>query len=123
RDQLERREAATKDAAGADRSGARTDEGRRTNEADSTAPSSSVVRPSPVPSGTFERDRRAVLGSIASTAREVVLRHDHARVAEDLANEVRAAVTGAALVEAGAIGFGALTLALMGSVAADLTGI
>jgi len=75
------------------------------------------------PPGSFERDRRALLGAIAATAREVVLRHDHAREAEELAAEVRAAVTGAALVEAGAVGFGALTLAIMGSAAADLTGI
>ena len=80
-----------------------------------------VVRPS-LP-GSFERDRRALLGAIAATAREVVLRHDHAHEAESLAGEVRAAITGAALVEAGAVGFGAITLAIMGSVAADLTGI
>ena len=53
----------------------------------------------------------------------MVLRHDHAHEAESLAGEVRAAITGAALVEAGAVGFGAITLAIMGSVAADLTGI
>src|SRR5262249_20507713 len=68
--------------------------------------------------GGFERDRRALLGSIASTAREVVLRHNHAREAEELAAAVRAAVTQATLVEAGAIGFGAVTMVIMGSVAA-----
>ena len=73
--------------------------------------------------GGVERDRRALLGSIAATAREVVLRHNHAREAEELAAQVRAAITQATLVEAGAVGFGALTLAIMGSVAADLTGI
>jgi small GTP-binding protein len=80
-----------------------------------------VVRPSL--HGSFERDRRALLVAISATAREVVLRHDHAHEAESLAGEVRAAITGAALVEAGAVGFGAITLAIMGSVAADLTGI
>jgi small GTP-binding protein len=79
--------------------------------------------PSDRPLGGFERDRRALLGSIASTAREVVLRHNHAREAEELAAAVRAAVTQATLVEAGAIGFGAVTMVIMGSVAADLTGI
>ncbi len=73
--------------------------------------------------GGVERDRRALLGSIAATAREVVLRHNHAREAEELAAQVRSAITQATLVEAGAVGFGALTLAIMGSVAADLTGI
>ena len=113
RDQLERRRAS--DAAG---------------EAPLAAPtgadgSAAAYRPAADlrPPGTFERDRRALLGAIAATAREVVLRHDHAREAEELAAEVRAAVTGAALVEAGAISFGALTLAIMGSAAADLTGI
>src|SRR5579883_1219366 len=70
--------------------------------------------------GGVERDRRALLGSIAATAREVVLRHNHAQEAEELAADVRAAITQATLVEAGAVGFGALTLAIMGSVAADL---
>jgi hypothetical protein len=70
-----------------------------------------------------ERDRRALLGSLAATAREVVLRHNHAQEAEELAAAVRGAVTQATLMEAGAVGFGALTLAIMGSVAADLTGI
>jgi hypothetical protein len=53
----------------------------------------------------------------------VVLRHNHAQEAEELAAQVRAAITQATLVEAGAVGFGAITLAIMGSVAADLTGI
>src|SRR5262249_37351421 len=88
---------------------------RRGDAAGGAAPA--VVRPS-LPS-SFERDRRALLGAIAATAREVVLRHDHAHEAESLAGEVRAAITGAALVEAGAVGFGAITLAIMGSVAAD----
>jgi small GTP-binding protein len=73
--------------------------------------------------GGVERDRRALLGSLSSTAREVVLRHNHAREAEELAAQVRSAITQATLVEAGAVGFGALTLVVMGSVAADLTGI
>ena len=51
------------------------------------------------------------------------MRHDHAREAQDLAVSVREAVTQATLVEAGAVGFGALTVALVGSVAADVTGI
>jgi hypothetical protein len=75
------------------------------------------------PLAAVERDRRALLHSLASTAREVVLHHNHGQEAADLAAAVRSAVTQATLVEAGAVGFGALTLAIMGSVAADLTGI
>ncbi len=89
----------------------------------SRPPGSPPSSPNDRPLGGFERDRRALLGSIASTAREVVLRHNHAREAEELAAAVRAAVTQATLVEAGAIGFGAVTMVIMGSVAADLTGI
>ncbi|MBX5493033.1 MAG: dynamin family protein [Chloroflexi bacterium] len=79
--------------------------------------------PAERPLSGVERDRRALLGGIAATAREVVLRHDHPREAEELAVAVRTAVTQATLLEAGAIGFGALTLALVGSAAADVTGL
>jgi small GTP-binding protein len=82
-----------------------------------------LATPAERPLSAVERDRRALLGSIAATARDVVQRHDHAREAEELALAVRTAVTQATLLEAGAVGFGALTLALVGSVAADVTGL
>jgi hypothetical protein len=68
-------------------------------------------------------DRRAVLQELARTTREVLRRHDHRREAEQLAASVREAVTRATLMEAGALGLGAITMAIVGSAAADVTGL
>lgn len=74
-------------------------------------------------SGSFEYDRRALLGSLGTTAHEVILRHDHSREAAQLAASVRDSVTQATLLEAGALGLGAISLAIVGSAAADVTGL
>ncbi|MCA1647284.1 MAG: dynamin family protein [Chloroflexi bacterium] len=73
--------------------------------------------------GSFEYDRRALLGSLGQTARDVLQRHDHQREATQLALSVRDAVTNAALLEAGAVGLGVGVVALLGSAAADVTGL
>jgi small GTP-binding protein len=73
--------------------------------------------------GSFEYDRRALLGSLGQTARGVLQRHDHQREATELAASVREAVTNAALLEAGAVGLGAVSLAILSSAAADVTGL
>jgi small GTP-binding protein len=73
--------------------------------------------------GSFEYDRRALLGSLGQTARGVLQRHDYQREATQLAASVRDAVTQATLLEAGAVGLGAVTMALVGSAAADVTGL
>ena len=73
--------------------------------------------------GSFEYDRRALLGSLAQTAREVVLRYDHERATAQLAASVRDTVTQATLLGAGGIGLGPVTLAIVGSAAADVTGL
>lgn len=73
--------------------------------------------------GSFEYDRRALLGSLGQTARGVLQRHDHQREATQLAASVREAVTNAALLEAGAVGLGAVSMAILGSAAADVTGL
>src|SRR5439155_24240327 len=73
--------------------------------------------------GSFEYDRRALLGSLGQTARGVLQRHDHQREATQLAASVREAVTQASLLEAGAVGLGAVTMALVGSAAADVSGL
>jgi hypothetical protein len=73
--------------------------------------------------GSFEYDRRALLGSLGQTARGVLARHDHQREASQLAASVRDAVTQATLLEAGAVGLGAVTMAIVGSAAADVTGL
>ncbi len=83
----------------------------------------SVDGPAERLAGSFEYDRRALLGSLGQTARGVIQRHDHQREATQLAMSVRDAVTQATLLEAGAVGLGAVTMALVGSAAADVTGL
>lgn len=83
----------------------------------------SVDGPSERLAGSFEYDRRALLGSLGQTARGVIQRHDHQREASQLAASVRDAVTQATLLEAGAVGLGAVTMALVGSAAADVSGL
>jgi small GTP-binding protein len=73
--------------------------------------------------GSFEYDRRALLVSLGQTARGVLQRHDHQREATQLAASVRDAITQATLLEAGAVGLGAVSMAILGSVAADVTGL
>ena len=73
--------------------------------------------------GSFEYDRRSLLGSLGQTARGVLQRHDHQREASQLAASVREAVTQATLLEAGAVGLGAISMAIVGSIAADVTGL
>jgi small GTP-binding protein len=83
----------------------------------------SVEGPTERLAGSFEYDRRALLGSLGQTARGVIQRHDHQREANQLAASVRDAVTQATLLEAGAVGLGAVTMALVGSAAADVSGL
>jgi len=73
--------------------------------------------------GSFEYDRRALLGSLGQTSRGVLQRHDHQREAAQLAASVRDAVTQTTVLEAGAVGLGAVSMALVGSAAADVTGL
>ncbi len=84
---------------------------------------SSMDAPAERLAGSFEYDRRALLGSLGQTARGVIQRHDHQREATQLASSVRDAVTQATLLEAGAVGLGAISMALVGSAAADVTGL
>ena len=84
---------------------------------------SSVDGPAERLAGSFEYDRRALLGSLGQTARGVIQRHDHQREATQLAASVRDAVTQATLLEAGAVGLGAISMALVGGAAADVTGL
>src|SRR4029077_15618242 len=73
--------------------------------------------------GSFEYDRRALLGTLGQTARGVLQRHDHQREATQLAASVRESITQATLLEAGAVGLGAVTMAILGSAAADVSGL
>ena len=61
--------------------------------------------------------------ALGQTARGVLQRHDHQREATQLAASVREAVTQATLLEAGAVGLGAVSMAILGSAAADVSGL
>ena len=71
----------------------------------------------------FAEDRRAVLQALVRATRDVLRRHDHRSEAEQLAVSVRETITRTTLVEAGALGLGAVTMAIVGSAAADVTGL
>jgi small GTP-binding protein len=73
--------------------------------------------------GPFESSRRALLDSVGRAAREVVLSYDREAEARKLAEGVRDAVAGAALMEVGAVGLGVLLLAILHTALLDFTGI
>jgi hypothetical protein len=74
-------------------------------------------------SGQFRYDRRALLEAVASRAREEVDRYDADREADELALSVRNAVATVAVAEAGAVGLGAIVVAIASTAAFDVTGI
>lgn len=73
--------------------------------------------------GPFEYNRRALLDSVGRAAQDVVLTYDRDAEARELAAGVRDAVAGAAIVEVGAVGLGALLLAILHTALADVTGV
>ena len=75
------------------------------------------------PSGPFEYNRQALLDSVGRAAQEVVASYDKEAEAKEIAESVRAAVAGAALLEVGAVGLGTLLTIALSSTVADFTGI
>jgi small GTP-binding protein len=73
--------------------------------------------------GPFEYNRRALLDSVGRAAKEVVMTYDREAEARKLAQGVRDAVTGVALVEVGAVGLGAILLAILQGALLDFTGV
>lgn len=73
--------------------------------------------------GPFEYNRRALLDSVGRAARKVVQSYDREAEARTLAEGVRDAVAGVALVEVGAVGLGVLLIAILHSALLDFTGI
>ncbi|MBN9386956.1 MAG: dynamin family protein [Chloroflexi bacterium] len=71
----------------------------------------------------FNLNRRALLQQVGERARTVVQSFDHRVEAEKLNVSVRDAVARTTLTEIGAIGLGAGLVLLLGSAAADVTGI
>lgn len=72
---------------------------------------------------SFDYNRAALLTSVGQTARQVVSTYDREAEAEELARSVQSAITATAIVEVGAVGLGAVLVAVLGSLAADFTGI
>ncbi|MEJ2733860.1 MAG: dynamin family protein [Anaerolineae bacterium] len=73
--------------------------------------------------GPFEYNRRQLLDSVGRAAKEVVRTYDREAEARKLAQSVRDAVAGAALIQVGAVGLGAVLIALLHTALADFTGI
>ena len=73
--------------------------------------------------GQFEYNRQALLASVGKAARETVATYDHQGEARKLAESVQAAVAQTALVQAGAIGLGALLVKVLATAMADVSGL
>lgn len=71
----------------------------------------------------FDYNRRTLLQSVARTATSVVNSYDSQAEAAALSQDLRSSVAQAALAGASGIGLGALIVALVGTAAADITGI
>ena len=74
-------------------------------------------------SSGFQYDRKKLIDTVGRAANTAVDSYDREREAAAMAEGVRAAVAGAALAQAGAIGLGAIVTALATTTAADVTGI
>jgi small GTP-binding protein len=71
----------------------------------------------------FDYNRRTLLQSVARAATTVVKTYDQQAEAAELSQDLRSAVTLAATAGASGIGLGAAIVALIGTLAADVTGI
>jgi small GTP-binding protein len=73
--------------------------------------------------GQFEHNRQERLASVERAAREAVASYDRTKEAAELAESVQRAVAQTALVEVGAIGLGALLVAILHASMADFSGV
>jgi DNA-binding MarR family transcriptional regulator len=73
--------------------------------------------------GRFLYDRARLIDSVGGDAQRVVDSYDRRQEAQALADGARNAVAAAAAVSAGAVGFGALVVAIATTAAADATGL
>jgi small GTP-binding protein len=73
--------------------------------------------------GPFEYNRQALLDSVGHAARKVVMTYDREAEARQLAQGVRDAVAGTALLQVGAVGLGALLIAILHGALLDFTGV
>ena len=73
--------------------------------------------------GSFDYDRSRLLETVGQAAQRAVDSYDHEAEATRLAESIQWAVAGTALVEAGAIGLGAIVTIIATTTMADITGI
>jgi small GTP-binding protein len=73
--------------------------------------------------GPFEYNRRQLLDSVGRAAKEVVMTYDREAESRKLAEGVRDSVAGLALLQVGAVGLGAILIAILHTALADFTGI
>jgi small GTP-binding protein len=73
--------------------------------------------------GSFDYNRRALLESVGKAANDVMATYDKEIASRQLADEVRASIAATAITQAGAVGLGALVVALAHAVWIDFTGI
>ncbi len=73
--------------------------------------------------GRFEANRSALLSTVGRAAQEAMTGYDRDLESRRMAEAVQQAVTGTALVEAGAVGLGTAVALIASSTAADVTGL
>jgi hypothetical protein len=73
--------------------------------------------------GTFDYNRRTMLDTVGRAASEVVATYDKEAESQQLVDEVRASIAATAIAEVGAVGLGALLVALFHTALLDVTGI
>jgi hypothetical protein len=73
--------------------------------------------------GPFEYNRRELLDSVGRAAKNVVRTYDREAESRHLAQGVRDSVAGVALIEVGAVGLGAILLAVLHTALLDFTGV
>ncbi len=73
--------------------------------------------------GAFEYDRKRLLDTVGRAARRAVDSYDQNKESTRLAESVQTAVTGAALLEVGAVGLGTIMTMIASTTLADMTGI
>jgi small GTP-binding protein len=73
--------------------------------------------------GSFDYNRRALLDSVGKAANDVMATYNKQRASAELADEVRASIAATAITQAGAVGLGAVIVALAHTALLDVTGI
>jgi small GTP-binding protein len=73
--------------------------------------------------GSFDYNRRALLDSVGKAANDVIATYDKQTASAELADEVRASLAATAITEVGAVGLGAVIVALAHTALLDFTGV